>query len=189
MSSELRLVGRAVQIAGSTLRLDREHNLRKGDLLAASHMIDVDSHLPLRPGRLAVAAVHRDGRIDITSRDAIAPLVIHPEWGDWLYLDLRSPVEHYIRCSVTVGGVIVEPGLEMREGDDLDRLSGQLAELASAIGAGVPHWGAERALHCASFGASFGALWPGRAWFVELHDAKLERWTQSYQPYGVPRAR
>src|ERR1044071_2704441 len=98
---------------------------------------------------------------------------------------VRPPVEHYVRCTVKVGELVIEPGLELREDDDFERLSGALALLARCIGAQAAV--TRRAKMCSLFAPVFEAAWPGRAWFVELHDARLARWTQSYQPFGIPR--
>jgi hypothetical protein len=99
VSSSPKLVGRAVRRSGATLWLDAlcvngEHDLRKGDVLAASHMND--GAPPLRNGRLVVAAVYRDGHIDATSLDAIAGFVVDPAYGDWLYLVDEPSVESRI---------------------------------------------------------------------------------------------
>lgn len=80
-------VGRLIRCpwGASALWLDREHDLRAGETLAASYM-NIDEP-PLRTGRLVVSAVHRDGRCEVTqpAHDAIPALVAHPEGGDWLY--------------------------------------------------------------------------------------------------------
>lgn len=102
----------------------------------------------------------------------------------------RPPVEHYLRCSVCVVDIVVEPGLELRDddsGDDFERMSFELASVAYKIGLRAST--GQRVTACSSIAPIFEQRWPGRAWFVEIHDAKLERWTQSYQPYGIPRSR
>lgn len=100
----------------------------------------------------------------------------------------RPAVEHYARCSVPSGGLVVEPGLELRDGDDIGDLICQLETVAIAIGimaGAVP----DRSAVCTQLASVFEERWPGRAWFVEIHDAWFDRWTQSYQPYGIPRSR
>lgn len=82
--------------------------------------------------------------------------------------------------------MVVEPGLELRPGDDLDALTERIEHLAGGIGLGA-QMEPDRARYLESLAVLFEELWPGRAWFVEIHDAKLSRWTQSYQPYGIPR--
>ena len=99
----------------------------------------------------------------------------------------RPPVEHYLRCSLAVGEFIVEPGLELREGDDCDRVWFELERAAERLGLRAAE--APRSYVSTFAAAVFETWWPGRAWFVEIHDAKLKRWTQSYQPYGIPRNR
>lgn len=97
----------------------------------------------------------------------------------------RPPVERYLRCSVTVGGVTVEPGIEWREGDNRTVTLQWLEHIASIIALrsadGDPMEVAR------SREPQFAALWPGRAWFVEVHNG--EAWTQIFQPFGVPRNR
>lgn len=83
--------------------------------------------------------------------------------------------------------MVVEPGLELRRGDDLEALTAQLEHLAGGIGIVAP-LEPDPARYLESLALLFEELWPGRAWFVEIHDAQLSRWTQSYQPYGIPRA-
>lgn len=101
---------------------------------------------------------------------------------------MRPPVEHYLRCSVTVGEVVVEPGVELRPDDDSDEthefMFRVLETVARSIAKRAQSGSRTKALHAAK--VLFEINWPGRAWFVELHDAKLERWTQTFQPYGVP---
>lgn len=98
---------------------------------------------------------------------------------------MSPPIERYIRCSVTVGNWTVEPGIEWREGDDFNSVTEQLGRIASAIAR-------RAAMTYDPIRASrrhepmFADAWPGRAFFVEVHDAKFERWTQTYQPYGIP---
>jgi hypothetical protein len=108
----------------------------------------------------------------------------------------RPPCEHYARCTVTVVDdrpatpakrlleLTVEPGVEVRDGDDLDALWLVLHSLALHIGDVVLRRGWTEAMQLV--GVDFEHVWPGRAWFVELHDS-AGRWTQSYQPYGIPR--
>lgn len=101
---------------------------------------------------------------------------------------LRPEVEHYVRCSFTRGEFVVEPGLELRPGDDFDSLTGQLGRCAEWVASQVAR-GRDRAGAAQWLCAEMEDRWPGRAWFCEIHDAKLERWTQSFQPYGLPRSR
>ena len=98
----------------------------------------------------------------------------------------HPPIERYIRCSMTAAGWTVEPGIEWREGDDFDAITRRLQSIALTI--------AERSegnpMAASRHGESMIALrWPGRAYFIEIHDAECLRWTQSYQPYGLPRHR
>lgn len=93
-----------------------------------------------------------------------------------------SPIERYVRCSVLRGDWIIEPGLEWREGDNFDDLSSRLRCLVADMPVnGDPMEAARRSE------PTFQAMWPGRAFFVEVHDAHGDRWTQIFQPYGVPR--
>lgn len=76
-------IGRVIRKVGDALWLDREHDIHKGDVLAASY---VNGHgPPLRTGRAVVSAVYRDGYFAITAEDAIPALVADPDFGDWLY--------------------------------------------------------------------------------------------------------
>jgi hypothetical protein len=100
---------------------------------------------------------------------------------------VRPPVEHYLRCSVTIGDIVVEPGLELRAEDDDPAIAFMLKCLQSvATSIGKRAIDGPRMKACAAAEMLFEVNWPGRAWFVELHDAKLESWTQTFQPYGVP---
>ena len=100
----------------------------------------------------------------------------------------RPPVEVYARATLNgPAGLTIEPGLEWRRGEDLGRLSAQL-RLVAADAARLPSDGDRyRTLNDDMRGA-IERLWPGRAWFVEIHGADGQ-WTQQYQPYGVPRNR
>ena len=97
---------------------------------------------------------------------------------------MKPPVERYIRCSVTRGDWTVEPGLEWCDGDDFYSKVGDLKVVADAVAAlaceGDPIRAAQRGE------GVFARWWPNRAWFLEVH-ATDGSWTQSYQPYGIPR--
>lgn len=113
----------------------------------------------------------------------------HPsgEFGPlWCPQRSRPPVEHYARCSVTVGALVIEPGLELRSDDDLESMTNVLAAFAATIGSAAKV--TPRMELLAMLPAMFEAAWPGRAFFVEIHDAKVERWTQTFQAYGLPRS-
>lgn len=100
---------------------------------------------------------------------------------------MRPPIEHYLRCSVTVGDFVVEPGLELRDDDSDDGIAFMLRCLESvATAVGRRAIDGPRMKACAAARTLFEINWPGRAWFLELHDAKLEHWTQTFQPYGLP---
>lgn len=97
----------------------------------------------------------------------------------------RPPIERYVRCSVTVGGLTVEPGIEWREGDNYEVVAGDLA----VIGEAIVRCGGPDPMQAARRGENaIAARWPGRAFFIEIHDT-AGRWTQTYQPYGMPRFR
>lgn len=94
------------------------------------------------------------------------------------------PIERYIRCSVTRGSWTVEPGLEWRDGDNFDALCGDLRVIAAAV---ADLAGVNDAIGAAQRAESvFRRWWPGRAFFVEVHDVE-GRWTQTFQPFGMPR--
>lgn len=99
----------------------------------------------------------------------------------------RPPIERYVRCSVTRGAWTVEPGLEWREGDDFEALSGDLEVLACGL-ASIVDTHRDPAAAARRGEVAFAARWPGRAFFIEVH-AVDGRWIQIYQPYGVPRWR
>lgn len=94
----------------------------------------------------------------------------------------RPPIERYLRCSVTVGKYTVEPGIEWRDGDDRLAMLAQLDQIAASIA----RWAAsgDPMEVARSRESQFAALWPGRAWFVEVHNG--DAWTQIFQPFGVP---
>lgn len=96
----------------------------------------------------------------------------------------RPGCEDYARCTVTVGALTVEPGIELRRGDDLEVMWVVLRSFALHVADLVRDLGWVPALEQVRL--DFEHVWPGRAWFLELHDTD-GRWTQSYQPYGVPR--
>lgn len=100
----------------------------------------------------------------------------------------RPPVERYFRCSSTTADFEVDAGIEMRTGDDAELMAAQLSAVALTV--------ARRAQSVADVVRSseavapiFEATWPGRAYFVEIHDARSRAWTQVFQPFGVPRNR
>lgn len=97
----------------------------------------------------------------------------------------RPPIERYVRCSVTRGAWTVEPGIEWREGDNWDAITGDLEVLACGIAsAASTHDEPMRAVIRGE--EAFTIRWPDRAFFIEVHAAD-GRWTQTYQPYGIPR--
>ncbi len=101
-------------------------------------------------------------------------------------MPVKHPVEHYARCTVTSrSGLCVEPGIEVRD-ETLESLWLVLNSLALHAADMVERMGWKDALPLIR--ADFEHIWPGRAWFVEIHD-KEGRGTQSYQPYGVPQRR
>jgi len=99
-------------------------------------------------------------------------------------------IEHYARCTQTVHGYVIEPGLELRDGDDLDALIVELEAFARWVGAELYAQPARERLDvCRGAADESERRWPGRAFFVEMHDAEFGRWSQTFQPYGLPRAR
>lgn len=98
----------------------------------------------------------------------------------------RPPIERYVRCSVTVGTWTVEPGVEWREGENCELLAGELETIARQITLLQHHFDPMAASMMGE--RAFAAQWPGRAFFIEIHDV-AGRWTQTYQPYGMPRFR
>lgn len=127
--------------------------------------------------------------LDTQPGEAAAPDPSEPPWSVVRaeLLAARPPVEHYARCTETIGDLIYEPGIEVRDGDDLPALRMGLACVVSVLAGRVAERGQIAAMR--SIGEFFERNWPGRAWFVEIHDAHDGSWTQSYQPYGIPRAR
>lgn len=97
---------------------------------------------------------------------------------------MRPPIERYVRCSATRGAWTVEPGLEWREGDDFDELTDALRTLADMVAICVERTD-DPFEPCRTLENTFAHDWPGRAFFIEVHDTD-GRWTQTYQPYGVP---
>lgn len=74
-------------------------------------------------------------------------------------------------------------GLEHREGDDLERM---YAEIYFAMRAGVCDLaGANDLVIAVAIERRICALWPDRAWFLEV--GRDDRWIQIFVPFGLPR--
>lgn len=96
-------------------------------------------------------------------------------------------VEHYARCTVAINGLTVEPGVELREGDDFAALQDDLREFAHWVGSlSVLFTTSRFELLCTMEDAAV-ARWPERAWFVEIFD-ESGSWSRSYCPMGMPRS-
>jgi hypothetical protein len=99
----------------------------------------------------------------------------------------RPPRESYVRTSRPCADMIattVEPGVEYRDGDDFDKMVGQLYTIL------VKHDPGDcDAVHpvklAESIEGAIAATWPGRAYFVEVHSSR--GWYQVFQPFGLPR--
>ena len=109
---------------------------------------------------------------------------------DAVLVHARPPVERYVRCSVHRAEMhsdwVVEPGIEWREGDDFEGVAKQLRGIAwriSALGHLDPIAAAKEGE------AMIADRWPDRAFFIEVHDPAHAVWSQTYQPYGMPRFR
>ena len=98
---------------------------------------------------------------------------------------IRPPIERYIRCSVTRGAWTVEPGIEWRDQDDFEALSGDLEVLAAGL-ASLADTHRDPAAAARRGEAAFAGRWPDRAFFIEIH-ATDGRWVQIFQPFGIPR--
>lgn len=97
-------------------------------------------------------------------------------------------IEHYARCTVQINGLTVEPGVELREGDDFVTLQDDLREFARWVGSLSVLFTASRLELLRTMEDAAGKRWPGRAWFVEIFD-ESGNWSQSYMPHGMPRSR
>ncbi len=100
----------------------------------------------------------------------------------------RPPIERYLRCTVTFGCWTVEPGLQYERGDQLAPLLLQLQSvICEAWKAAAPTSIDDVPKFNDAVEQLVIRLWPGRAWFLEVHHA-IAGWTQIYQPYGIPRS-
>ncbi len=103
--------------------------------------------------------------------------------------DRNRPIERYARATVVVPGGSIEAGVERQRGEPVRLIR---AELARLLGEEF------RALTCHEIGdecaaplidaleARLDAIWPARAWFIELWQAD-ECLTQVYAPWGMPK--
>lgn len=99
------------------------------------------------------------------------------------------PIERYVRCSMQRGDWTVEPGIEWREGDSYEVVAGDLAVIAAVIAEAIVRFNSSDPMPSGQWGErAMAARWPGRAFFIEIHDT-AGRWTQIFQPYGLPRSR
>lgn len=96
----------------------------------------------------------------------------------------RPPREVYVRSSrPTATLVTVEPGVEYREGDDFQTMTGLLNyEMFKAD----DEIESDPVKVAVALEERIKARWPDRAYFVEVHD-RYGNWIQVFQPFGLPR--
>lgn len=95
---------------------------------------------------------------------------------------MRPAREAYARASYTQDGFEVHPGVELLDGDDVERMTVLLQDIASAaLRTQGPH-----RLHVAQHVETrIRREWPDRAYYVETEADG--RGVQVYQPFGMPR--
>ena len=110
-------------------------------------------------------------------------------------LPLRLPrpahptVERYLLVTLEIPGGSIEVGLHRNPGEPIHWLRSELRRIASdevliLNGENVTDDTATRIVD--SIEARVQATWPNRPWWAEVYDT-VERLTQSYAPYGMPR--
>jgi hypothetical protein len=99
----------------------------------------------------------------------------------------RPPVESYVRSSLVFDGWTYEPGIEWREGDDRERLECYLTLVTEGmfVNAKPTDTPEERGREVGRL-IEIAFLGEQRAYFVEVF-APDGTWSQTFQPYGVPR--
>lgn len=80
------------------------------------------------------------------------------------------------------GQVECHPGMEIREGDDVDLLTHWLQMWAQRA---LDRWGGNHLELCRHVEEAILESFPGRAYFVETEEDG--RGVQVYQPFGMPR--
>jgi hypothetical protein len=90
--------------------------------------------------------------------------------------------EIYARGMASFGDMEVHPGLELREGDDVDHLTNWLQRQAAFAAA---RWEDNHLEICRQVEERILEVYPGRAYFIETE--KEGRGVQVYQPFGMPR--
>lgn len=119
-------------------------------------------------------------------------------WGpaeDPYVVPLRLPrpahptVERYLLVTLEIPGGNIEVGLHRDPGEPIHWLRSELRcivadEILILNGENVTDDTATRIVD--SIEARVQATWPNRPWWAEVYDT-VERLTQSYAPYGMPR--
>ncbi len=94
--------------------------------------------------------------------------------------------EIYARATYSHNGVECSPGVEIREGDDIDEMT---HELQSNVTYALKAWSGSRGIdHNKVINWVETAIkdrWPGRAYFIETEEEG--RGVQVFSPYGLPR--
>lgn len=97
---------------------------------------------------------------------------------------MRPPREVYVRTArPTVNGILVEPGVEYREGDEFAAIEQALTAILVEHDPGSDETDPVRI--AAPVEAAIRVRWPDRAYFIEVYGTG--GWIQIFQPFGVPR--
>lgn len=105
------------------------------------------------------------------------------EYGEVVVTWERPPREDYLHITREVHGYKVEPGVEYRDGDDIEYIGQELWHI-------VKDWtGADQMLAARAVGQGIAHRWPDRAYFVEVWKDGSIVMAQVFQPFGVPRNR
>lgn len=90
--------------------------------------------------------------------------------------------EAYARGAAVLRDVECHPGLEIREGDDVDEMTHDLQRIAAEA---LRRWYGNHIEVVRQVEEAILECWPGRAYFIETEEDG--RGVQVYQPYGMPR--
>jgi len=99
----------------------------------------------------------------------------------------RPPVEEYTRCSVQTATHCAEPAVEWREGDVFDDVVSLLEGLARFRIAS--NQGKDPRTVAKAIAGAIAALWPDRAYYVELWEEGRAGYAQVVQQYPMPEAK
>lgn len=99
---------------------------------------------------------------------------------------MSPPRESYVRHSIEHGPYTLEPAVEWRWGDSFHDVATKLELLATGAKLDAVTDPMTVAVRVAE---GIKALWPDRAYFVEVWENDRPGFAQIVQPYGLPRDR